>query len=62
MCDATSNTMRHYGEKAIMKGGKIAFFKAKELIQESDGSIAQRKSLRIVLKVVFSSLESSYFL
>ena len=53
MCDATSNTMRHYGEKAIMKGGKIAFFKAKELIQESDGSIAQRKSLRIVLKVVF---------
>ena len=29
----TSNNMRHYGEKVIMKAGKIAYMPVKELIR-----------------------------
>ena len=32
----TSNNMRHYGEKMLMRGGQIASMPMKELIREID--------------------------
>ena len=59
MCDATSNTMMHYGEKAIMKGGKIAFFTVKELIQESD---VEEEEINCTKKKFKDSFKSSFLI